>query len=244
MFSGGCTGSETALSVHVISLHPWNGVMSFMTNLRYHALVFDFFSIFWCLLSENWPIHGRSWRILRTVWEILQTWQGCIPWAYPYFGKNGVISFMSPCSTYGIRVGQKVRTGACFFRHRQMNPIFFHELIWPIQGKMPSSIGNLSDSLEWLWLRENHISGPIPPEIGNLKSLRRLYMDYNLITGNIPPTISNLQSLVHLSFAHNKLSGQILDTIGNLVMYKNQNHMDNVSVVCTKYFSDKSTNSL
>ncbi|XBI11271.1 hypothetical protein VPH35_138362 [Triticum aestivum] len=86
-----------------------------------------------------------------------------------------------------------------------------------LQGKIPSSIGNLSDSLEWLWLRENQISGPIPPEIGNLKSLSRLYMDYNLITGNIPPTISNLQSLVHLSFAHNKLSGQILDTIGNLV---------------------------
>ncbi|VAI77746.1 unnamed protein product [Triticum turgidum subsp. durum] len=86
-----------------------------------------------------------------------------------------------------------------------------------LQGKMPSSIGNLSDSLEWLWLRENHISGPIPPEIGNLKSLSRLYMDYNLITGNIPRTIGNLQSLVHLSFAHNKLSGQILDTIGNLV---------------------------
>ncbi|XP_044961160.1 probable LRR receptor-like serine/threonine-protein kinase At3g47570 [Hordeum vulgare subsp. vulgare] len=86
-----------------------------------------------------------------------------------------------------------------------------------LQGKVPSSIGNLSDSLEWLWLRENQISGPIPPEIGNLKSLNRLYMDYNLITGNIPPTIGNLHSLVHLSLAHNKLSGQIPDTIGDLV---------------------------
>ncbi|KAF7096849.1 hypothetical protein CFC21_098740 [Triticum aestivum] len=86
-----------------------------------------------------------------------------------------------------------------------------------LQGEMPSSIGNLSDSLEWLWLRENQISGPIPPEIGNLKSLRRLYMDYNLITGNIPATIGNLHSLVHLSFAQNRLSGQIPDTIGNLV---------------------------
>ncbi|XP_044433962.1 probable LRR receptor-like serine/threonine-protein kinase At3g47570 [Triticum aestivum] len=89
-----------------------------------------------------------------------------------------------------------------------------------LQGKMPSSIGNLSNSLEWLWLRENQISGPIPPEIGNLKSLSRLYMDYNLVTGNIPPTIGNLHSLVHLSFAQNRLSGQIPDTIGNLVQLK------------------------
>ncbi|XP_044428513.1 receptor kinase-like protein Xa21 [Triticum aestivum] len=86
-----------------------------------------------------------------------------------------------------------------------------------LQGEMPSSIGNLSDSLEWLWLRENQISGPIPPEIGNLKSLRRLYMDYNLITGNIPATIGNLHSLVRLPFGQNRLSGQIPDTIGNLV---------------------------
>uniref|UniRef100_A0ACD6AGR4 Uncharacterized protein n=1 Tax=Avena sativa TaxID=4498 RepID=A0ACD6AGR4_AVESA len=86
-----------------------------------------------------------------------------------------------------------------------------------LQGNLPSSIGKLSDSLELLWLRENKISGPIPQEIGNLKSLRSLYMDYNQITGNIPPTIGNLDTLVYLSFAQNRLSGQIPDTVGNLV---------------------------
>ncbi|KAK1610970.1 hypothetical protein QYE76_034643 [Lolium multiflorum] len=86
-----------------------------------------------------------------------------------------------------------------------------------LQGNLPSSIGKLSGSLEWLWLRENKISGPIPQEIGNLTSLSSVYMDYNLITGDIPSTIGNLHNLVFLSFAHNRLSGQIPETIGNLV---------------------------
>uniref|UniRef100_A0ACD5WS80 Uncharacterized protein n=1 Tax=Avena sativa TaxID=4498 RepID=A0ACD5WS80_AVESA len=86
-----------------------------------------------------------------------------------------------------------------------------------LQGSLPSSIGDLSSSLEIFFLRNNKISGPIPPEIGNLKGLSWLVMDYNLLTGNIPPTIGNLYSMVYLSFAQNELSGEIPDTIGNLV---------------------------
>ncbi|VAI10857.1 unnamed protein product [Triticum turgidum subsp. durum] len=86
-----------------------------------------------------------------------------------------------------------------------------------LNGKLPSSIGNLSNSLDYLWLSSNKISGPIPPEIGNLKSLSGLYMGHNLLTGNIPSTIGKLYKLVDLSFAQNRLSGQIPDTVGNLV---------------------------
>ncbi|KAM0923181.1 hypothetical protein ACQ4PT_005737 [Festuca glaucescens] len=86
-----------------------------------------------------------------------------------------------------------------------------------LQGNLPSSIGNLSSSLETFFLRNNKISGHIPAEIGNLKGLSWLYMDYNLLTGNIPLTIGNLHSMVYLSFAQNVLSGEIPDTIGNLV---------------------------
>ncbi|XP_047053147.1 receptor kinase-like protein Xa21 [Lolium rigidum] len=86
-----------------------------------------------------------------------------------------------------------------------------------LQGNLPSSIGNLSSSLDTFFLRNNKISGPIPAEIGNLKGLSWLYMDYNLLTGNIPPEIGNLYRMVYLSFAQNELSGEIPDTIGNLV---------------------------
>jgi Leucine-rich repeat (LRR) protein len=86
-----------------------------------------------------------------------------------------------------------------------------------LKGRIPSSIGNLSNSLKFLWLSSNKISGPIPPEIGNLNSLTSLYMGSNLLTGHIPPTIGELRRLVYLSFAQNKLSGQIPYTVGNLV---------------------------
>ncbi|VAI89570.1 hypothetical protein VPH35_130313 [Triticum aestivum] len=86
-----------------------------------------------------------------------------------------------------------------------------------LQGKLPSCIGNLSNSLESLWLSSNKIYGHIPPEIGNLKSLNNLYMGNNLLTGYIPPTVGKLQRLVYLSFAKNQLSGPIPDTIGDLV---------------------------
>ncbi|KAB8102914.1 hypothetical protein EE612_035017, partial [Oryza sativa] len=92
-----------------------------------------------------------------------------------------------------------------------------------LQGNLPSSIGNLSSSLEYLWLRNNQISWLIPPGIGNLKSLNMLYMDYNYLTGNIPPTIGYLHNLVFLSFAQNRLSGQIPGTIGNLVQLNELN---------------------
>ncbi|KAM3212261.1 hypothetical protein ACQJBY_065374 [Aegilops geniculata] len=86
-----------------------------------------------------------------------------------------------------------------------------------LQGKLPSSIGNLSNSLQWLLLSSNNISGPIPPEIGNLKSLNILYMSNNSLTSNIPATLGNLQSLVDLSLSQNMLSGLIPDITGNLI---------------------------
>uniref|UniRef100_A0A0E0E387 Receptor kinase-like protein Xa21 n=1 Tax=Oryza meridionalis TaxID=40149 RepID=A0A0E0E387_9ORYZ len=90
-----------------------------------------------------------------------------------------------------------------------------------IQGNLPSTIGNLSSDLQWLWLGGNNISGSIPPEIGNLKGLTKLYMDYNLLTGNIPPTIGNLHNLVDINFTQNYLSGVIPDAIGNLLQLTN-----------------------
>ena len=54
-----------------------------------------------------------------------------------------------------------------------------------LTGLMPPEIGNLT-KLENLDLYDNQFSGSIPTEIGNLIKLEKLYLNDNELTGNIP----------------------------------------------------------
>lgn len=85
-----------------------------------------------------------------------------------------------------------------------------------LKGVLPKSIGNLSSTLEVLFLSANEISGTIPNEIERLRSLKVLYMGKNLLTGNIPYSLGHLPNLFALSLSQNKLSGQIPLSLGNL----------------------------
>ena len=62
----------------------------------------------------------------------------------------------------------------------------------------------------------NHLAGPIPSEIGQLISLRRLNLASNKLRGSIPPEIGNLLHLEWLSLRNNRLAGSIPGEIGNL----------------------------
>ncbi len=62
----------------------------------------------------------------------------------------------------------------------------------------------------------NGLSGPIPPELGNLASLRTLNLGGNALTGSIPPELGNLASLEELDLAWNPLTGPIPPELGNL----------------------------
>ena len=77
-----------------------------------------------------------------------------------------------------------------------------------LSGPIPPEIGNLT-SLTYLYLSSNQLSGPIPPEIGNLTSLTSLYLYSNQLSGPIPPEIGNLTSLTYLYLSSNQLSGPI-----------------------------------
>ena len=61
------------------------------------------------------------------------------------------------------------------------------------------------------------LSGPIPPELGNLRRLTHLDISNSLVSGPIPPELGNLTNLVHLSLVQNPLSGSIPSELGNLV---------------------------
>jgi RHS repeat-associated protein len=85
-----------------------------------------------------------------------------------------------------------------------------------MNGTLPASIGNLS-SLRYLWMAyNNNISGSIPAEIGNLTQLVQLALDNNKLSGAIPSSIGNLSNLTHFTLSFNQLSGSIPPTVGQL----------------------------
>ena len=73
-----------------------------------------------------------------------------------------------------------------------------------------------SGRVRWLSLRNNQLTGEIPPELGNLSNLAGLNLDHNQLTGAIPTQLSNLSSLEYLSLGDNQLTGTIPDELGNL----------------------------
>ncbi|KAL3820267.1 hypothetical protein ACJIZ3_006172 [Penstemon smallii] len=95
-------------------------------------------------------------------------------------------------------------------------------------GYIPTSIGNLSTSLEQIDASNSGIRGIIPQGIGNLSNLVSMYLDNNDLEGPIPITVRGLRNLQALSIIGNKLNGQIPDEIctlsylGELTLSKNR----------------------
>lgn len=58
-------------------------------------------------------------------------------------------------------------------------------------------------------LPTNNLSGPLPPEMGDLYALATLILINNNLTGSIPSTLLNLPHLVTLNLANNQLSGAL-----------------------------------
>ena len=78
-----------------------------------------------------------------------------------------------------------------------------------VTGNVPPDISKLT-MLEVLRLYGNTLLiGPIPPELGNLTILRSLSLDENNLSGPIPPDLGNLAWLKGLGLSNNSLSGPI-----------------------------------
>ncbi|KFK27543.1 hypothetical protein AALP_AA8G397000 [Arabis alpina] len=85
-----------------------------------------------------------------------------------------------------------------------------------LEGKLSSYISFLSE-LHILDLSYNTgLSGPLPPNIGDLKKLTNLVLVGCTFSGQIPESIGSLEQLMYLSLNSNQFSGTIPASIGQL----------------------------
>jgi hypothetical protein len=82
-----------------------------------------------------------------------------------------------------------------------------------LTGPIPPELGNLTN-LRWLYLAGNRLTGPIPDALSKLTNLWELHLDHNRLTG-IPPELGNLTNLTKLDLSNNELTG-IPPELGNL----------------------------
>ncbi|KAK4717729.1 hypothetical protein R3W88_016067 [Solanum pinnatisectum] len=86
----------------------------------------------------------------------------------------------------------------------------------PLDGVLPASVGNFSNSLFIFGGNGCKLKGVIPQEIGNLTELTRISLSNNELTGHIPNAVHRMLSLQELYLQSNKIEGTIPDVICHL----------------------------
>ncbi|XVF82908.1 hypothetical protein PTKIN_Ptkin16aG0088800 [Pterospermum kingtungense] len=89
-----------------------------------------------------------------------------------------------------------------------------------IRGSIPMEIGSL-DHLIWLDISSNELSGPIPTTIGRIKNLQRFLLYENKLQGSIPYDLCGLRKISDLVLDHNQLDGHLPTCLGNLTSLRN-----------------------
>lgn len=84
-----------------------------------------------------------------------------------------------------------------------------------MSGKLPENIGDFK-SLEFLDVSNNLFSSTIPLGIGKLASLQNLSLAGNNFSGTIPDTIPGLSSIQSLDLSHNSFSGTLPSSLTKL----------------------------
>ncbi|XVF82921.1 hypothetical protein PTKIN_Ptkin16aG0090100 [Pterospermum kingtungense] len=88
-----------------------------------------------------------------------------------------------------------------------------------IKGSIPMEIGNLSNMIV-LSLFSNELSGYIPAPIGRLKYLQGLFLYNNMLEGTLSPEVCGLKGFYYLSLGANGLNGPLPTCLGNLTFLR------------------------
>ncbi|KAM3280953.1 receptor kinase-like protein Xa21 [Capsicum chacoense] len=86
----------------------------------------------------------------------------------------------------------------------------------PLNGILPNSIGNLSSSIELIFIGDAHINGLIPTSIGNVSGLTALDLGGTNLAGSIPYDVGNLKKIEGLYLNNNKLHSHIPEAVCHL----------------------------
>ncbi len=86
-----------------------------------------------------------------------------------------------------------------------------------LTGEIPPEIG-LLDSLFSFKLRDATVTGPIPPAIGRLQRLRELNLRETGLEGPLPPEMGDMTGLDYMSLSNTELSGALPETFANLTV--------------------------
>ena len=86
----------------------------------------------------------------------------------------------------------------------------------PLRDWYGVQLNSNGEHVRSLSLPENNLTGPLPPELGNLSDLTELHLDRNSLTGTLPRELGNLAHLQVLSLPHNNLTGPLPPELGNL----------------------------
>ncbi|MEN8219167.1 MAG: hypothetical protein ABFS56_22940, partial [Pseudomonadota bacterium] len=91
---------------------------------------------------------------------------------------------------------------------KAMGRMLYEQLIYVenhLSGPIPPELGKLSQ-LETFQLGVGNLSGPIPSELGKLSQLKSLELHYNELCGVIPAELKNLSSLLSIKLGNNRLT--------------------------------------
>ena len=84
-----------------------------------------------------------------------------------------------------------------------------------LTGGVPAWLGQMQ-SLRGLYIHANPLGGTIPRELGQLTRLRRIWLHSSQLTGTIPPELANMANLATLNLRNNQLTGGIPSELGRM----------------------------